>query len=124
MNKRKLYATMKSAALAQLKGKMATAPHVLTQLMRLHQITCGHLKNDDDTITEIKNNRMIELLDVLEEVEGKVIIWANYVYDIKQIVKAISKKYGEDSIVQYYGAIPADVKTKKYRKVSRSKVTM
>ena len=48
-----------------LKGKMATAPHVLTQLMRLHQITCGHLKNDDDTITEIKNNRMSELLDVL-----------------------------------------------------------
>ena len=109
---RQIYSTMKSAALAQLKGKMATAPHVLTQLMRLHQITCGHLKNDDDTITEIKNNRMSELLDVLEEVEGKVIIWANYVYDIKQIVKAISKKFGEDSIVQYYGAIPADVRQK------------
>ena len=109
---KQIYATMKSAALAQLKGKMATAPHVLTQLMRLHQISCGHLKNDDDTITEIKNNRMSELLDVLDEVEGKVIIWANYVYDIKQIVKAISKKHGEDSIVQYYGAIPADVRQK------------
>ena len=109
---RQIYSTMKSAALAQLKGKMATAPHVLTQLMRLHQITCGHLKNDDDTITEIKNNRMSELLDVLDEVEGKVIIWANYVYDIRQIVKAISKKHGEDSIVQYYGAIPADVRQK------------
>ena len=33
-------------------------------------------------------------------------------YDIRQIVKAISKKYGEDSIVQYYGAIPADVRQK------------
>ena len=109
---KQIYSTMKSAALAQLKGKMATAPHVLTQLMRLHQITCGHLKNDDDTITEIKNNRMSELLDVLDEVEGKVIIWANYVYDIRQIVKAISKKHGEDSIVQYYGAIPADVRQK------------
>jgi SNF2 family DNA or RNA helicase len=102
------YATMKSAALAQLKGKMATAPHVLTQLMRLHQITCGHLKNDDDSITEIKNNRINALIEVLEETEGKAIIWANYVYDIKQIVSAISKKYGQDSIVQYYGAIPAE----------------
>ena len=109
---KQIYSTMKSAALAQLKGKMATAPHVLTQLMRLHQISCGHLKNDDDTITEIKNNRMSELLDVLDEVEGKVIIWANYVYDIKQIVKAISKKYGEDSIVQYYGAVQADIRQK------------
>ena len=105
---KKTYETMKSAALASLKGKMATAPHVLTQLMRLHQITCGHLKNDDDTITEIKNNRIDSLLEVLEEIEGKAIIWANYVYDINQIVKAISKKYGEDSIVQYYGAIPAE----------------
>ena len=113
---KQIYSTMKSAALAQLKGKMATAPHVLTQLMRLHQISCGHLKNDDDTITEIKNNRMSELLDVLDEVEGKVIIWANYVYDIKQIVKAISKKYGEDSIVQYYGAVQADIRQKNIEK--------
>ena len=109
---KKTYETMKSAALASLKGKMATAPHVLTQLMRLHQITCGHLKNDDDTITEIKNNRINSLLELLEETEGKVIIWANYVYDIKQIVSAISKKYGEDSIVQYYGAVPAETRQK------------
>ena len=92
--------------------------------MRLHQITCGHLKNDDDTITEIKNNRMSELLDVLDEVEGKVIIWANYVYDIQQIVKAISKKFGEDSIVQYYGAIPADVRQKNIEKISRLQILM
>ena len=106
------YSTMKAAALASLKGKRATAPHVLTQLMRLHQITCGHLKNDDDTITELKSNRVSSLLDLLEEVEGKVIIWANYVYDIKHIVAAIAKKYGEDSIVQYYGAIPSEMRQK------------
>jgi len=104
----KAYSTMKSAALALLKGKMATAPHVLTQMMRLHQITCGHLKNDDGTITEIKNNRLKELVNLLDEVEGKVIIWANYVYDIEHIVKTISDEFGEDSIVQYYGAIPAE----------------
>jgi len=101
----KAYTTMKSAALALLKGKMATAPHVLTQMMRLHQITCGHLKNDDGTITELKNNRLKELLSLLEEVEGKVIIWANYIHDIEHIVKEIKKEHGEDSIVQYYGAV-------------------
>ena len=99
---------MKSAALASLKGKMATAPHVLTQMMRLHQITCGHLRNDDGTITEIKNNRLKELINLLDEVEGKVIIWANYVYDIENLVKVISDEFGADSIVQYYGAIPAE----------------
>ena len=104
----KAYATMKSAALASLKGKMATAPHVLTQMMRLHQITCGHLRNDDGTITELKNNRLKELINLLDEVEGKVIIWANYVYDIENLVKVISDEFGADSIVQYYGAIPAE----------------
>jgi SNF2 family DNA or RNA helicase len=101
----KAYSTMKSAALALLKGKMATAPHVLTQMMRLHQITCGHLKNDDGTTTKIKNNRMKELLSLLEEVEGKVIIWANYIYDIENLVETISEVYGNDSVVQYYGAV-------------------
>ena len=104
----KAYSTMKSAALALLKGKMATAPHVLTQMMRLHQITCGHLKNDDGTTTDLKNSRTDELINLLDEVEGKVIIWANYVYDIKQIVNAISDEYGNDSIVQYYGAVDAE----------------
>ena len=99
------YSTMKSAALAQVNGKLATAPHVLTQMMKLHQIVCGHFKADDGTITEFKHNRIEELLDVLDEIEGKVIIWANYIYDIEQITKAVKKKYGNDSIVQYYGAV-------------------
>jgi SNF2 family DNA or RNA helicase len=108
----KAYTTMKSAALALLRGKMATAPHVLTQMMRLHQITCGHLKNDDGTITELKNNRLKELLNLLDEVEGKVIIWANYIYDIKHIIKVLKEEYGEESIVQFYGATSSDDRAK------------
>tara|TARA_A100001515_G_scaffold96181_1_gene77174 strand:+ start:249 stop:1685 length:1437 start_codon:yes stop_codon:yes gene_type:complete len=98
------YSTMKSAALAAVKGKLATAPHVLTQMMRLHQITCGHLKNDDDSISELKNNRMDSLLELLDEVEGKVIIWANYVHDVEKIVAKLCDEYGPETVVQYYGA--------------------
>ena len=50
-------------------------------------------------------------MDVLEEVEGKVIIWANYIYDIEKIVKCI-KKYGEESVVDYYGAIDSETRQK------------
>ena len=102
------YATMKSAALATIKGKLATAPHVLTQMMRLHQITCGHLKTDEGSITELKSNRLNELMDVLDEIEGKAIIWANYIYDVEHIVAEIKKKYGDNSVVQYYGAIKSE----------------
>tara|TARA_B110000196_G_C21044260_1_gene614023 strand:- start:50 stop:1141 length:1092 start_codon:yes stop_codon:yes gene_type:complete len=108
----KAYQTMKSAALAQLNGKLATAPHTLTQLMRLHQITCGHFKSDDGEITNLKHNRITELMDVIDEMEGKVIIWANYIHDIEEIVKTVKKEHGDDSIVQYYGAISSDDRQK------------
>ena len=112
----KLYQSMKLIAMAALKGKVVKAPHVLTQMMRLHQITCGHLKTESGEIINIKNNRITELLNVLEEVEGKVIIWANYIHDIENIVEAISKEHGSDSVVQYYGAIESDQRQKAIEK--------
>jgi len=109
---KKLYSTMKQMALAQLNGKLLTAPNVLTQMMRLHQITCGHFKSDDGEIQELSSKRLEELMSVLEETEGKAIIWANYIYDIEHIVKTIKQEYGEDSVVQYYGAIDSEKRQK------------
>ena len=54
---------MKQEALAVLNGKMVTSATVITQLMRLHQITCGHFTSDDGTIQEIKNNRILSQLN-------------------------------------------------------------
>jgi SNF2 family DNA or RNA helicase len=112
----KLYQSMKLVAMAALKGKVVKAPHVLTQMMRLHQITCGHLKTESGEIVNIENNRIKELLNVLEEVEGKVIIWANYIHDIENIVEAVKKEHGNDSVVQYYGAIESDQRQKAIEK--------
>jgi SNF2 family DNA or RNA helicase len=103
---------MKQMALASLNGKLLTAPNVLTQLMRLHQITCGHFKSDDGKIQELKNNRIEELMSILEETEGKAIIWANYIYDIERIVEAIKKEYGDKSVVTYYGDTSTDDRQK------------
>jgi len=104
----KLYKQMKEQALAEMNGKQVTTVNVLTQLMRLHQITCGHFAADDGSIQGIKNNRLSELMDVLEEVEGKAIIWAHYQYDIKKIIKEIKKIHGPCSVVDYYGLTPQD----------------
>ena len=102
----KVYQQMKKMALALMNGKMITTASALTQLMRLHQITCGHFKADDGSVQEIKNNRLSELLEVLQEVHGKVVIWAHYQYDIETIVKHIKKQYGDNSVVTYYGKTP------------------
>jgi SNF2 family DNA or RNA helicase len=104
----KLYSQMKEKALAILNGKIVSTKNALTQIMRLHQITCGHFSSDDGVTQPIKNNRITELMDVLEETEGKAIIWAHYQYDITEIIKAVIKKYGPDSIVDYYGLTPQE----------------
>jgi SNF2 family DNA or RNA helicase len=104
----KLYKQMKNMALAILNGKQTTTVNVLTQLMRLHQITCGHFTADDGSTQNIKSNRINELMNVLEEVEGKAIIWANYQKDMFEIKKAIEKEYGEGSVVDYYGLTPQE----------------
>ena len=51
--------------------------------MRLQQITCGHFTADDGTIQEMPNNRIDELIDLLYEVEGKVVIWAQFQRDVQ-----------------------------------------
>ena len=112
----KVYQQMKQMALAEMNGKMITTATALTQLMRLHQITCGHFKADDDSIQEIKNNRITELMDVLEEVEGKAIIWAHYRHDIDTIVREIEKKYPM-SVVTYYGDTSTENRQKAIKKI-------
>jgi len=107
-DQRKLYEQMKKEAIAILKGKQSTTVNTLTQLMRLQQITCGHFTADDGVTQPIPNNRITELMDVLEETEGKAIIWAHYQYDITNIIEAVSKKYGQESIVDYYGLTPQE----------------
>jgi SNF2 family DNA or RNA helicase len=108
----KVYKQMKEIALATLNGKMTTTHNVITQLMRLHQITCGHFKSDDGQTQKIANNRLAELMDVLSEMEGKAVIWAHYRYDIEVIVEAIKKEYGDNSVVTYYGDTTTDDRQK------------
>ena len=102
----KAYHEMKKFAIAELEGKTMTAFSVLTQMMRLHQITCGHMTLDDGTINELKNNRIKELITLLEEINGKVIIWANYRHDIRTITKELEKIYGKAAVANLYGDTP------------------
>ena len=104
----KIYQQMKKEALATLNGKTITTVTALTQLMRLQQITCGHFVADDGTTENIKSNRLSELMDILEEVEGKAIIWAHWQKDIQNIVKEIRRVYGPGSVVDYYGLTPQE----------------
>ena len=112
----KVYDQMKKAAMAILNGKVTSTMTVITQLMRLQQITCGHFVADDGSTQEIKNNRITELMDVLDEIEGKAIIWGHWQKDIQNIVDEIEKVHGPGSVVSYYGLTPQDERQDNIRK--------
>jgi SNF2 family DNA or RNA helicase len=112
----KLYKQMKEQAVAMLNGKMTTTAAVITQMMRLHQITCGHFKADDDSVQEVKSNRLNELMDVISEMEGKAVIWAHYRHDIHSIVNALEKKYPGETVT-YFGDTSTDDRQKAIKEI-------
>jgi hypothetical protein len=99
----KAYNEMKALAMAQINGGLVSTVNALTQLMRLHQIVCGHVKLDDGTIIELPNKRMDELLAVVEETDGKIIIWANYRHDIEAIKAGLGQGIRHEQRGTYYG---------------------
>ena len=117
---KKVYSQMKQTALAFLNGKAATTATVMTQLMRLHQITCGHFTADDGTTQILKNNRIDELIDLLHEVHGKVVIWAHYRHDIETIVEHIKKEFNtgvDNCVMTYYGDTSVEDRQKAIKEI-------
>ena len=108
---KKVYDDMKKNAVTILDDmEQVTANAVITQLLRLHQISCGFLNTDSGASVELKNNRLSELMGILEEVNGKAIIWANYRHDILAIESALKKEYGEKSTASYFGDTPGEAR--------------
>ena len=106
---KRVYIQMKKLALAKLEnGELATTASVLTQIMRLQQICCGFLQPDDGEIQSLDNNRLKELLEITDELQGKAIIWASYTHDIQQIADALRDRFGPEAVATYYGATAQD----------------
>tara|TARA_R110000796_G_scaffold29001_2_gene78895 strand:- start:15784 stop:17229 length:1446 start_codon:yes stop_codon:yes gene_type:complete len=104
-----VYTQMKKLALAQLdNGELSTTASVLTQIMRLQQICCGFFQPDVGEIRPLANNRLNELLDITDELQGKAIIWASFTFDIQQIAQALRDRFGPESVALYYGETPQE----------------
>lgn len=81
----------------------------------LQQISCGfwnrHWKDREDnnqtTFIELKHNRLDTLIDAVTSIPDteKVIIWAKYRYDIREINAALVELFGVDSCALFYGDI-------------------
>ena len=103
----KMYEQLRTMALTMLdNGDLVTAPAVITQILRMQQVLSGHLKTDDNEMVYFPSKRMDALAEIMEEHDGKAIIWSRFRYDIQQITEMLNKTFGEGSAASYFGDTP------------------
>lgn len=81
-----------------------SAPNAAVKLTRLQQIVGGYFDGKPVAAT---NPRIESLLGLIEECSDKVIIWARFRDELAGITEALSKAYGEESVVEYHGGVKA-----------------
>lgn len=101
---RRIYNEIKLFATSQLASESyVTATMVLTQRIRLDQVLCGFVADESGNFHEIPERRTDTLLEVIDEVEGKVIVWTSHDYSVRKISDRLRREYGDDSVAQFWG---------------------
>ena len=54
----------------------------------------------------IHSKRMSALREIVDEADGKAIIWATYRHDIAKISEMLQKEFGPRSVASYFGDTP------------------
>jgi SNF2 family DNA or RNA helicase len=105
---------------------MVSVKIALTKILRLQQLVAGYLKDDDGIMHTIPHNRLTALESILDETNGRAIIWvANNTAAIDEIYNHLLKGYNKDEVLRYYGNTSQEDRTfakKALKKGSGSKV--
>lgn len=105
---RVLYDKMKKELKVSLEGKLIEAPLAIVKLVRLQQIISGFLPDPKNPEIKLRipgaNTRLEVLKEILEECQGKTIVWSRFVEDIEFLGKEL-RKYDP---VLFYGQMAED----------------
>jgi hypothetical protein len=101
---RRVYEELRTQATAELdSGEHVNAERRVTQVLRLHQVTCGHVTTEGGSVRELKSNRPRELLELLEEFSGKAAIWFCYEAGLLASAEMLRREFGPQSVACYWG---------------------
>ena len=116
---KKIYEKLRTTALAIVEDSTISFSNKLTEIIKLHQVCNGFTKNDDGEIMALHKSKLNALEEILEETDGKVIIWANYIYNIKEIISFLERKYGKDSVVSIFGEVDVEDRKKAVERIQK-----
>lgn len=98
---REAYNSLKQKFLLEFGDSILTVQNQVTLLTRLRQVAGGFYPETGEAIGQPPGIDI--LMEDVSEYSGKVVIAASYVAEIKGIVKALTKEYGEAQVCTYYG---------------------
>lgn len=105
---RRTYDAVVRQSFAELMEGEITATNVLTKLMRLSQISGGHVKDDDGRIQVISKAKLNELKDIMEDIivdnKKKLVVFARFIPEIESI-QSVAREMGIE-----YSYITGDIK--------------
>ena len=120
---KKIYEKLRTTALAIVEDSTISFSNKLTEIIKLHQVCNGFTKNDDGQIMALHKSKLNALEEILEETDGKVIIWANYIYNIKEIIGFLEQKYGKESVVSIYGEVDVEDRKRAVERIQTDEKT-
>lgn len=91
----KLYDSIESDSYAKMDESEVTTGNILTRLLRLSQISGGHLTDDDGivkTVSKAKINALSDIVDSAMEEDKKLVIMARFVPEMDDIQELLEKK--------------------------------
>ena len=118
-----LYERLRVHALAIVEISTISFSNKLTEIIKLHQVCNGFTKNDDGELMQLHKQKLNALEEIIDETDGKIIVFANYIYNINEIVTFLQHKYGKNSTVSIYGAVNVEDRTKAVKRIQEDKNT-
>ena len=118
-----LYERLRVHALAIVENSTISFSNKLTEIIKLHQVCNGFTKNDDRELMQLHKQKLNALEEIIDETDGKIIVFANYIYNINEIVTFLQHKYGKNSTVSIYGAVNVEDRTKAVKRIQEDKNT-
>lgn len=101
---RKAYDDLKEFATTELaSGEHVTSTVVIAQMMRMHQVLCGHTVDENGIEHQLPERRTAALLEILDDYSGKAVIWFSYRTDLERAAVMIQEEHGPNSVAKFYG---------------------
>lgn len=91
----KLYSNLEKESYTQMAGSEVSAVNVLTRLLRLSQITGGHLtddEGDDNAVSTAKLDALVDIVDSAVAEGKKLVVMARFIPELNDIQKLLEKK--------------------------------